>query len=338
MYVTDFTTGLTSSRVKELAQHYGKNNLPTPPSPSILKILWDQLTDFMVIALIVVTIVQFGLEAIAEGAVLGSVVVINVIIGFTQEYKANKAIEALMSLSVPLATVIRDGRQEQIDSGDLVPGDVVVLGEGDAVPADLRLVEVSGLEIIEGILTGESVPSEKNTRCIRQRTRKLPLGDCKGSAFMSTVVAKGRGKGIVVRIGDDTEVGKISRLITQQPHQQTNIQKKLASLGKWLILVAFLLCALVVVIGVAYGNNAEEAVRIGVSLAVSVIPEGLVAVTTGIHFHLFISSYNGARCHENGQTKCDCASIAECGISWKCADYLFRQDWYSYRGFVGFIF
>jgi Ca2+-transporting ATPase len=169
MYGTDFTNGLTTKRVKELEKHYGKNNLPTPPSPSILKILWDQLTDFMVIALIVVTVVQFALEAFPEGAVLGSVVVINVIIGFTQEYKANKALEALMSLSVPLATVLRDGRQEQIDSADLVPGDIVILGEGDAVPADLRLVEVSGLEIIEGILTGESVPSEKSTRHIRQR-------------------------------------------------------------------------------------------------------------------------------------------------------------------------
>jgi Ca2+-transporting ATPase len=169
MYGTNFETGLTSDRVKELTKHYGKNSLPLPPSPSILKILWNQLTDFMVIALIIVTILQFALLQFAEGAVLGSVVVINVIIGFIQEFKANKAIEALMSLSVPLATVIRDGKQDQIDSQELVPGDIVVLGEGDAVSADLRLVQVSGLEIIEGILTGESVPSEKSTKHIRQR-------------------------------------------------------------------------------------------------------------------------------------------------------------------------
>lgn len=128
----------------------------------------------MVLALIVVTVVQFGMGDFAEGAVIGTVVVINVIIGFSQEYKANKALEALMSLSVPMATTIRNGRQEPIASSLLVPGDIVVLDEGDAVPADLRLVEVSGLEIIEAILTGESVPSEKDVKHIRKRACSFP--------------------------------------------------------------------------------------------------------------------------------------------------------------------
>ncbi|TPX50204.1 hypothetical protein SeLEV6574_g01036 [Synchytrium endobioticum] len=280
MYRTDIKNGLTSDRIPELREHYGDNMLPDPPKPSALKMLWEQVSDFMIIILII--------AAIAEGAsgdpkgmiVLFIVVVINVIIGFSQEWKANKALEALMSLSVPKANVMRDGRQEVIDSRELVPGDVVILDEGESVPADLRLVEVSGLEIVEAILTGESVPTVKSIRTIRERTRKLPLGDCKCNAFMATVVARGRGKGIVVRSGEQTEMGKISKALTSQRVQRTRIQIKLANLGKWLVVVSVTLCLLVVVIGLAWKRPALEMIEVGISLAVSVIPEGLVAVVT----------------------------------------------------------
>ncbi|KAI8814697.1 hypothetical protein BJ742DRAFT_671382 [Cladochytrium replicatum] len=280
MFGTNLETGLSKARIPELQEHYGLNQLPEPPKPSILKMIWTQVSDYMVVILVIAAIAEFATDDPKAAAVLLIVVVLNIIIGFTQEYKANKALEALMSLSVPKAMVIRDGQQEQVNSADLVPGDLVVLDEGDAIPADLRLVDVAQLEIVEAILTGESLPVQKHTDAIKQRTRKLPLADCKGSAFMSTVVARGRGKGIVVRTGDETEIGRISKAIVSTPHVKTPIQIKLTRLGMWLVVIALVLCAIIVVIGVARGNYWLDMLKIGISLAVSVIPEGLVVVVT----------------------------------------------------------
>ncbi|TPX72328.1 hypothetical protein SpCBS45565_g00603 [Spizellomyces sp. 'palustris'] len=280
MFGSDLSNGLPSSRIPQLVAHYGQNQLPSPPKESALYMLWTQFTDFMVLILIAAAVAQFATQDYKAGIVLLVVVFMNVTIGFTQEYKANKALEALLSLSVPKATVIRDGKQEIVDSGVLVPGDIVVLEEGDAVPADLRLCEVAQLEIVEVILTGEALAIPKGVRTIRKRTRRLPLGDCKSNAFMTTVVARGRGKGIVVRTGNNTEIGKISTAITAAPKRKTSLQVKLAKLGKWLVGLSIFLCALIIVIGIAYKRDAVEMVKIGVSLAVSVIPEGLVAVVT----------------------------------------------------------
>ncbi|KAI8622422.1 hypothetical protein BC830DRAFT_1089015 [Chytriomyces sp. MP71] len=280
MFGSDVQKGLPSSRVAQLLAHYGANELPPPPKPSVFKMFWTQITDFMVLILIVAAIAEIAMGDPKSAVVLIIVVVLNVVIGFTQEFRANRALEALLNLSVPQATVIRDGKQEVIDSKELVPGDLVVLEEGEAVPADLRLCEVSQLDIIEAILTGESVGTEKSIRTIRKRTRRLPLAECKGSAFMTTVVSRGRGKGIVVRTGEETEIGRISKAITSTKNEETPIQKKLHSLGLWLVVLSVVLCVLVIVIGVAYKHPALDMVEVGISLAVSVIPEGLVAVVT----------------------------------------------------------
>ncbi|KAJ3122747.1 P-type ATPase [Nowakowskiella sp. JEL0407] len=280
MFKTNIQTGLSADTTTALLEHYGPNKIPEPPKPSILKMLWTQISDYMVFILIVAAAAEFATNDPKAAVVLLFVVVLNIIIGFSQEYKANQALEALMSLSVPQAVVIRDGKQEKIDSSLLVPGDIVVLDEGDAVPADLRLCEVSQLEIVEAILTGEPLPVSKKTDAMQVRTHKLPLGDCKCSAFMSTVVAKGRGKGIVVRTGDQTEIGRISKAIVSTPHVKTPIQMKLNKLGLWLVAIAILLCVIIVIIGVVRGNGVIDMLKIGVSLAVSVIPEGLVVVVT----------------------------------------------------------
>ncbi|ORZ31211.1 hypothetical protein BCR44DRAFT_119611 [Catenaria anguillulae PL171] len=280
MFKTNAETGLESSIVPALTDHYGKNELPPPPKPSALKMLWEQITDFMVLILILVAIVKFATGDPDPAYVIMVVVVMNVAIGFTQEYKANKALEALSSLSVPRARVLRDGKVEDVDAGILVPGDVVVLEEGDMVPADLRIVESAQLEIVEALLTGEPIGILKSPNAIKSSSRRMPLGDCKGNAFMSTLVSKGRGKGVVVRTGLRTEVGKIASAITAQPAMVTPIQRKLDILGKILVLVSFLLCALVVGVGLAYGESFARMIKVGISLAVSVIPEGLVAVVT----------------------------------------------------------
>ncbi|KAJ3079315.1 P-type ATPase [Rhizoclosmatium hyalinum] len=315
MFGSDIHRGLPSSKIAELQAHYGPNTLPAPPKPSVFKMLWAQLTDFMVLILIAAAIAEFAMKDPDPAIVLLVVVVMNVIIGFSQEYRANRALEALLTLSVPKATVIRDGKQEVLDSKDLVPGDLVVLEEGDAVPADLRLCEVSQLDIIEAILTGESIGTEKSIRTIRKRTRKIPLTDCKGSAFMTTVVSRGRGKGIVVRTGEFTEIGRISKAITSTKTEETPIQKKLHSLGKWLVLLAILLCILVIIIGIAHGRPGMDMFKVGMSLAVSVIPEGLVAVVTGkevsfakiCFLQVWLHSYYGSGCWSYGKAKRHCS-------------------------------
>ncbi|ORZ08400.1 hypothetical protein BCR42DRAFT_462924 [Absidia repens] len=280
---TDPQKGLPSHLVPSLREHYGGlNKLPDPPKPSALKMVWTQLTDFIVLILLAAAVVQAGQQEFNSMAVLLVVVVLNTIIGFSQEWKASKTLNALMNLSVPMAQVIRDGEQQMLDSEELVPGDLVVLEEGDAVPADLRLIDVAQLELVEGILTGESVPVQKSADAIKAKSRRIPLGDCKGNAFMSTTVARGRAKAIVVRTGTQTEIGKISSAIHAgaKTKTKTPVQRKLNKLGKYLVLIAILLCALVVVIGVAWKKDIRTMLNVGLSLAVSVIPEGLVAVTT----------------------------------------------------------
>ncbi|OUM68426.1 hypothetical protein PIROE2DRAFT_19856 [Piromyces sp. E2] len=280
MFKVDKDKGLSSDSIEGLRNHYGPNNLKPPPKPSPLKMLLGQIYNFMNIILIIATIVEICIGEYKDAVVLFVVIVINIVIGFTQEYKAEKALEALTSLTIPQALVLRDGKQEKVNSCDLVPGDIVILDEGEGVPADLRIIEQSQLEIVESILTGESVPTAKDIKHIRSRTRKIPLADCKGNAFMGTVVAHGRGKGLVVRTGDNTEIGKISNSITSQPQAKTNIQRKLDILGKWLVVIAIVLCIIIVVINLIYGNDTKETINVGLSLAVSVIPEGLVAVVT----------------------------------------------------------
>ncbi|KAL9558878.1 hypothetical protein PS6_001089 [Mucor atramentarius] len=275
-------SGLASSAIESLHKHYGYNQLPDPPKPSALRMLWSQLTDFMVIILLVAAVVEAAEKDFNSMSVLIAVIVLNTVIGFSQEWKASKTLNALMNLAVPKARIIRDGKQELIASQDLVPGDVVVLEEGDAVPADIRLIDVSQLQVVESILTGESLPVMKSNSAIKARTRRIPIGDCKGNAFMSTTVARGRAVGIVVRIGQDTEIGKISAAIQQGSlhKSKTPIQKKLDRLGKQLVLLSVVLCLLVVVIGLAWKKDIKHMLNVGLSLAVSVIPEGLVAVTT----------------------------------------------------------
>ncbi|KFH70534.1 hypothetical protein MVEG_03384 [Podila verticillata NRRL 6337] len=280
MYRTSLETGLPSVAIPALQEHYGKNMLPQPPKTSALKMVWTQLTDFMILLLLAVAVLMAATKDFIPMAVLLIVVVLNTVIGFTQEYKAGKALDALTKLSVPKAQVQRDGTTSMINSEELVPGDIVILEEGESVPADLRLAEVSQLEIIESILTGESVAVSKDPKEIKTLTRKLPLGDCKGNAFMSTVVAKGRGKGIVVRTGRLTEMGKISVAISGHSKALTPVQRKLANLGKLLVAFAIVLCAVMAGIMIGYKHPTGESLKVALSLAVSVIPEGLVAVVT----------------------------------------------------------
>ncbi|ORX69017.1 calcium ATPase, partial [Linderina pennispora] len=290
MFRTDLNNGLSPEQVLKHREFYGTNELPRPVRRPWWKIVWVQLTDVMVLMLCAAIVATAIDGEWKSSIVLAVVVVLNTIVGSWQEIKAGRTLSALENLSTPHAQVIRDGSLETIDAADLVPGDLVEVSEGESIPADLRLVSCAQLEIVESVLTGESIGVRKDPKEIKVRTRQLPLGDCKGNAFMSTLVARGRGRGIVIRTGAKTEIGKISVAINRSASsvRRTPIQRKLARLGLWLVVLALSLCACIVICGVAWGRKFVPIFITGISLAVSVIPEGLVAVTTvtmslGVH-------------------------------------------------------
>lgn len=287
IFKTDPETGLMSNEVQARLERYGENRLPEPPPVSPLKILFRQVSDFMVLILFVVCIASFAMQKWIEAGALFVVVFSNVIIGFVQEYKAEKTLQALKLLTVQTAKVQRGSKQEVVEATELVPGDIVFLDEGDSIPADIRMFEVSNLQVIESVLTGESNPITKTTEAIKKTG--LTVGDRTNMVFMSTVVSKGRGRGVVVATGANTEVGKISKALSKPKTRKTLLQKRLASLGRILVVLSVVLCSLVVGIGLirtyddkgkVVGKDVEVWIKVGISLAVSVIPEGLVAVTT----------------------------------------------------------
>eukprot|EP00011_Vannellida_sp_DIVA3-517-6-12_P012796 CAMPEP_0114604954 /NCGR_PEP_ID=MMETSP0168-20121206/808_1 /TAXON_ID=95228 ORGANISM="Vannella sp., Strain DIVA3 517/6/12" /NCGR_SAMPLE_ID=MMETSP0168 /ASSEMBLY_ACC=CAM_ASM_000044 /LENGTH=1140 /DNA_ID=CAMNT_0001815795 /DNA_START=203 /DNA_END=3625 /DNA_ORIENTATION=+ len=278
IFNTSATEGLSSVECLERLRIYGKNALPKPKPPGVLTILKHQLMDFMVIILIVAAVLSAALmDYIAAGALI-AVVTVNVLIGFTQELKAERALASLASLQIATGTVIRDGEQVQIENELIVPGDIIVLQDGMMISADARIIEVHSLQVDEAILTGECALVSKKVEPIY--VSNLDLGDTKNCAFMSTLVAKGRGKAVVVATGGSTEVGKISGALASAKTEKTLLQKKLASLGRILVLIAVVLCLIMFVVGLIRGFSVIDMVHISVSLAVSVIPEGLAIVVT----------------------------------------------------------
>ena len=237
----------------------------------------------MIIVLIIAAIISGVVgyiegEGITDSIIILIVVILNAVIGVIQENKAEKSLEALQKLSAHVSKVIRNGKMEVIPAKELVPGDIVVLDTGDYVPADLRIIEAVNLKSQEASLTGESVPVEKSANTIEQE--EVDLGDRENMLFSSSLITYGRGKGIVVETGMNTEVGKIAGIINSAEETQTPLQEKLNKLGKTLGIAALVICAIIFVIGLLYGKDPIEMFMTAVSLAVAVIPEGLAAVST----------------------------------------------------------
>ena len=280
---TNLESGLNSNEVEIKREKYGLNELRAKAKKSLFVKFLEQFKDFMIIVLIISAIIS-GIVGIAEGEgitdtiIILVVILINAIIGVAQESKAEKSLEALQKLSSHVAKVIRNGSIIVVPSKELVPGDIVVLETGDFVPADLRLIEAVNLKSQESALTGESVPVEKITNIITDE--KVGIGDRVNMMFSSSLVTYGRGKGIVVETGMNTEVGKIANIINDTNENQTPLQKKLDKLGKTLGIVALVICAIIFVIGMLYGKEAVHMFMTAVSLAVAAIPEGLPAVST----------------------------------------------------------
>jgi len=280
---TNIKTGLTEEQVKANYEKYGMNELKQKKKKSLFVKFLEQFKDFMIIVLIIAAVVS-GAVGIAEGEgitdtiIILIVVVVNAIIGVVQESKAEKSLEALQKLSAHASKVMRNGKITVVQSKELVPGDVVVLDTGDYVPADLRIVESANLKSQEASLTGESVPVDKDTEVIEDE--KVSLGDRKNMLFSSSLITYGRGKGVVVETGMNTEVGKIAKIINDTEGTETPLQTKLNKLGKTLGIAALAICVVIFVIGIAYGKNVIDMFMTAVSLAVAAIPEGLAAVST----------------------------------------------------------
>ncbi len=280
---TDLGQGLTNYQVQNAREKYGFNELKAKKKKSLFMKFVQQFKDFMIIVLIIAAIVS-GIIGIMEGEgitdtiIILIVVIVNAIIGVIQENKAEKSLEALQKLSDHVAKVIRDGKLVVIPSKELVPGDIVILETGDYIPADLRLIEAVNLKIQESALTGESVPVEKSIELLKDK--QIGIGDRINMAFSSSLVTYGRGKGVVVETGMNTEVGKIADIISNTVENQTPLQDKLNKLGKTLGIVALIICAIIFMIGLIYGKEPIHMFMTAVSLAVAAIPEGLVAVST----------------------------------------------------------
>jgi len=290
---TSHHNGLSTEEAERRLKKYGPNALPQEKPLSLWRIFVKQFYDFMVLILLVAGVISIVLGDYIESGVLFAVVCANVIIGFVQESKAEKALAALKQLTVPKATVTRDGDVHVIDAQNVVVGDIICLEEGNRVPADIRLIESVNLQATEAILTGESEPVDKDIDTIEHKKKKkpVPVHERRNMVFMSTAITRGHGKGIVVATGKTTEVGQISKALGTRGgiHKTTPLQARLNKLGKILVLVSIVLCAIVIGIGLikiyarkgsVTGTDVLQFVKVGVSLAVSVIPEGLVAVVT----------------------------------------------------------
>ena len=279
---TDIEKGLLSKQVEEKQQNVGFNELKARKKKSLIVKFLEQFKDFMIIVLIIAAIVS-GIVGILEGEgitdtiIILIVVIVNAIIGVAQENKAEKSLEALQKLSAHASKVIRNGKMIVIPSRELVPGDVVVLETGDYVPADLRIIEAVNLKSQESALTGESVPVEKIIDTINE---EVGIGDRTNMLFSSSLITYGRGKGIVVETGMNTEVGKIAEIINSSEEGTTPLQEKLNKLGKILGIAALAICVVIFIIGLLYGKEPIHMFMTAVSLAVAAIPEGLAAVST----------------------------------------------------------
>lgn len=270
-------TGLTDDEVR-IRQQKGLNELAAKPPKTVIQMVKEQIFDPMIGILLVAAILAAIFGEYTEAIIIATIVVLNTLIGVIQEKKAQSSLAALRDMSAPTANVIRNGKELIIPAKELVVGDLVNLHDGDMAPADLRLLETANLKIQEASLTGESVPVEKDATAVLKPD--CALGDRTNMAFSSSIVTYGRGKGIVTAIGMQTEVGAIAGMLEDQTEVQTPLKRKLAKAGMVLTIIGLIICSLVFAIGAFYGRPLLPQFLVAISLAISIIPEGLPATAT----------------------------------------------------------
>lgn len=283
---TDIINGLSHSETFSRQSQYGFNELTEKPKESLLQKFINQFKDFLVLILLAASIISVFIGEITDAFVIIAIVILNASLGVFQEAKAEKALDALKRMSAPSSKIIRDGSLIVVPSRELVPGDVVILEAGDYIPADLRIVESANLKVEEASLTGESASVEKSSITLEN---DAALGDRHNIGFMGTIVTYGRGKGVVIETGMNTEIGKIAEMIQASSEDTTPLQKKLKEFGKLLGILGMVICVIVFFLGVYNGYRVSGSVdfqlvqsmlMISISLAVAAIPEGLPTVVT----------------------------------------------------------
>ncbi|MCC2589450.1 cation-translocating P-type ATPase [Chryseobacterium sp. MFBS3-17] len=270
-------TGLKENEVAARISEYGPNKLQEQKRKSIFRIFLAQLNNALIYVLMGAVIITMLMGEYTDGIIISTVIFINAALGVIQEVKAGNAIDALRDMAAPKAVVRRDGHTRELNSEDLVPGDIVLLDAGRYIPADLRLIESANLKIDESALTGESVAVEKDAEYIFSE-EYIALGDRKNLAFMGTLITYGRGTGVVTGTGKNTEVGHIAHLLSQDQETRTPLELRLDRLGKMLGIGAIVICVVIFVLSYFQGRNLAEMFLTSVSLAVAAIPEGLAAI------------------------------------------------------------
>jgi len=269
--------GLNQSAVEERLKQYGKNEMTEKKKISVIVLLLHQFKDVMIIVLLVAAVIALAIGDVKDTIVILAIVILNAVIGFMQEYRAEKAIAALKKMASHKATVRRGGNIIQLPASELVPGDIIILEAGMLVPADIRLTEVHSLKIEEASLTGESNAVEKNTEEII--AENSPLGDRFNMAYKTTIVTYGRGEGIAVATGMNTEIGRIAQLL-QEDESQTPLQKRLADFGKKLTVFIIFICGVLFAIGMWRGEELGKMLLTAIAVGVAAIPSSLPAVIT----------------------------------------------------------
>ncbi|QCC38802.1 ATPase [Bacillus sp. DU-106] len=279
---TNEQNGLTDEIVSERLKQYGSNELATKQKRTLWQRIFAQINDVLVYVLIIAALISAFVGEWADASIIALVVVLNAVIGVVQESKAEQALEALKKMATPKAIVKRNGELKEIPSEHVVPGDIVMLDAGRYIPCDLRLIETANLKVEESALTGESVPVDKDAiyHPSMQRDEQVPLGDQKNMAFMSTLVTYGRGVGVAVETGMNSQIGKIATLLHEADDDMTPLQKSLAQVGKYLGFVAVAICIMMFLIGFLQGRDTLEMFMTAISLAVAAIPEGLPAIVS----------------------------------------------------------
>jgi Ca2+-transporting ATPase len=284
---TDTKLGLTTEKVNKSLLENGYNKLNEQKKKSIFKKFIEQINDFMIFILIGASILGFFTGEFVEGALIILIVIINAVVGIIQENKAENALDAIKNMSSPHAKVIRNGVEEVVKIEEVVVGDIVVLEAGDFVPADLRLFKSISLKVDESALTGEAMPIEKTIKDITKE--EVPLGDRFNMCYMGTVITYGRGAGIIISTGMNTEIGKIAKMLEETENEQTPLQKAISQFGKLLAIVCLIIVGIIFIItiieslvvsGALTFTKFKDALMTSVALAVAAIPEGLPAIIT----------------------------------------------------------
>ena len=271
-------TGLSQEEVQKRLQQYGTNELQKEKGTSAVKIFIEQFEDLLIVILLIATGLSIYLGEITDAIVIIAIVLACAILGFVEEFRSEKALEALKKMTAPTAMVLRDGKEVKVQTSELVPGDIILLYTGDKIPADSRLLESFNLKIDEASLTGESSPVTKEVTPLPEETS---INDRRDMAFTGTVVVYGRGKAVVTSTGMTTEFGKIAKMVQVTEEEETPLEKRMASVGKWIGILSIAVCLAVAFIGIIEGRNILDMILWGISLAVAAIPEALPAVVTG---------------------------------------------------------